>query len=121
MKTLSGGEKSYSTISLVLALWSQIQPPFRILDEFDVFMDSLNRRIALDQIINYAKVCVVKYEFLSANRVCISGTDEMLTHFFFHFQETRKFQYLFLTPLSLENLSEEKEDVNVVYFKKNEG
>lgn len=90
MKTLSGGEKSYSTISLVLALWSQIQPPFRILDEFDVFMDSLNRRIALDQIINYAK-------------------------------ETRKFQYLFLTPLSLENLSEEKEDVNVVYFKKNEG
>ena len=56
MKTLSGGEKSYSTISLVLALWSQIQPPFRILDEFDVFMDSLNRRIALDQIINYAKV-----------------------------------------------------------------
>ena len=56
MKTLSGGEKSYSTISLVLALWSQIQPPFRILDEFDVFMDSINRRIALDQIINYAKV-----------------------------------------------------------------
>ena len=56
MKTLSGGEKSYSTISLVLALWSQIHPPFRILDEFDVFMDSLNRRIALDQIISYAKV-----------------------------------------------------------------
>ena len=119
MKTLSGGEKSYSTISLVLALWSQIQPPFRILDEFDVFMDSLNRRIALDQIINYAKVCG-KIWIPSANRVCI-GTDEMLTHFFFHFQETRKFQYLFLTPLSLENLSEEKEDVNVVYFKKNEG
>ena len=50
----------------------------------------------------------------------LSGTDKMLTHFFY-FQETRKFQYLFLTPLSLENLSEEKEDVNVVYFKKNEG
>ena len=61
MKTLSGGEKSYSTISLVLALWSQIQPPFRILDEFDVFMDSLNRRIALDQIINYAKVLLRYY------------------------------------------------------------
>ena len=58
MKTLSGGEKSYSTISLVLALWSQIQPPFRILDEFDVFMDSLNRRIALDQIINYDNVII---------------------------------------------------------------
>ena len=90
MKTLSGGEKSYSTISLVLALWSQIHPPFRILDEFDVFMDNLNRRIALDHILNYAK-------------------------------ENRKFQYMFLTPLSLENLKDEKEDVNVVYFKKNEG
>ena len=60
MKTLSGGEKSYSTISLVLALWSQIHPPFRILDEFDVFMDSLNRRIALDQIISYAKVFLIQ-------------------------------------------------------------
>ena len=37
------------------------------------------------------------------------------------FQETRKFQYVFLTPLGLENLKDEKEDVNVVYFKKNEG
>merc|ERR1712218_1355 len=90
MKTLSGGEKSYSTISLVLALWAQIHPPFRILDEFDVFMDNLNRRIALDQIIRYAK-------------------------------ETRKYQYMFLTPLSLDHLKEEKEDAKVVYFKKNEG
>ena len=64
MKTLSGGEKSYSTISLVLALWSQIQPPFRILDEFDVFMDSLNRRIALDQIINYAKVYNILFIYM---------------------------------------------------------
>ena len=37
------------------------------------------------------------------------------------FQETRKFQYVFLTPLGLENLKDEKEDVNVGYFKKNEG
>ena len=37
------------------------------------------------------------------------------------FQETRKFQYVFLTPLCLENIKEEMEDVNVVYFKKNEG
>ena len=55
MKTLSGGEKSYSTISLVLALWDSMTPPFRILDEFDVFMDMVNRRIALQLIEKYAK------------------------------------------------------------------
>ena len=85
MKTLSGGEKSYSTISLVLALWSQIQPPFRILDEFDVFMDSLNRRIALDQIINYAKV--LSYSILNQLLLSFLDTssriDKMLTHIFF--------------------------------------
>lgn len=56
MKTLSGGEKSYSTISLVLSLWDVMSPPFRILDEFDVFMDMVNRRASLHQIVEYAKM-----------------------------------------------------------------
>ena len=60
IKSLSGGEKSYSrchlnllfsfswscffSVSLILALWNAMTPPFRVLDEFDVFMDALNRR-----------------------------------------------------------------------------
>lgn len=89
MKSLSGGEKSYSTVSLVLALWECIQPPFRILDEFDVFMDMVNRRIALDQMIAYAR-------------------------------DRRQFQYIFLTPLTM-NSVEASKDVNIVYLKKSEG
>ncbi len=54
MRTLSGGEKSYSTISLILALWEVMAPPFRFLDEFDVFMDALNRRLAIEQVRQYA-------------------------------------------------------------------
>lgn len=54
MRTLSGGEKSYSTISLILALWEVMAPPFRFLDEFDVFMDALNRRLAIEQVKQYA-------------------------------------------------------------------
>ena len=55
LRTLSGGEKSYSTTALILALWESMQPPFRVLDEFDVFMDMVNRTVALGQIISYAK------------------------------------------------------------------
>lgn len=34
MKSLSGGEKSFSTICLLLALWDHMLVPFRALDEF---------------------------------------------------------------------------------------
>ena len=55
LKTLSGGERSYATVSLVLALWEVTASPFRILDEFDVFMDALNRRVAVEQIGDHAR------------------------------------------------------------------
>ena len=54
IRNLSGGEKSYSSVSLILALWESMTPPFRVLDEFDVFMDSVNRRIAIQNILNFA-------------------------------------------------------------------
>ena len=56
IRSLSGGEKSYSSVSLILALWESMSPPFRILDEFDVFMDSVNRKIAISNILNFARV-----------------------------------------------------------------
>ncbi|CAO1633857.1 unnamed protein product [Sympodiomycopsis kandeliae] len=54
-KSLSGGEKSFSTVCLLLALWQAIGCPLRCLDEFDVFMDAVNRRTSMNLMVESAK------------------------------------------------------------------
>jgi hypothetical protein len=45
-KNLSGGERSFSTVALLLAMWDVTTCPIRCLDEWDVFLDLVNRKIA---------------------------------------------------------------------------
>ena len=45
MKTLSGGERSYVTVCFITALAHAISSPFHCMDEFDVFMDPVNRKV----------------------------------------------------------------------------
>ncbi|GME75681.1 unnamed protein product [Ambrosiozyma monospora] len=52
VESMSGGEKSYAQISFLLAIWQPMQSKVRGLDEFDVFMDQVNRRLALKLILN---------------------------------------------------------------------
>ncbi|OMH83679.1 Structural maintenance of chromosomes protein 6, partial [Zancudomyces culisetae] len=54
-RSLSGGEKSFTTISLLLALWDSTSCPIRALDEFDVFMDAANRSASMKMIVDSAR------------------------------------------------------------------
>ncbi|KAG5518156.1 hypothetical protein PMAC_003342 [Pneumocystis sp. 'macacae'] len=54
-KGLSGGEKSFSTVCLLLSIWEAMGSPIRCLDEFDVFMDAINRRISISMMIDAAR------------------------------------------------------------------
>eukprot|EP00283_Hemiselmis_rufescens_P009720 CAMPEP_0173420232 /NCGR_PEP_ID=MMETSP1357-20121228/1809_1 /TAXON_ID=77926 /ORGANISM="Hemiselmis rufescens, Strain PCC563" /LENGTH=1160 /DNA_ID=CAMNT_0014383007 /DNA_START=59 /DNA_END=3537 /DNA_ORIENTATION=- len=51
-KELSGGERSISTLCLVLALAQASETPLVVLDEFDVFMDEANRATSLLILVN---------------------------------------------------------------------
>jgi chromosome segregation ATPase len=55
LKSLSGGERSFSTVAFLLSLWSIVESPILFLDEFDVFMDQINRNLAMDLIVASAK------------------------------------------------------------------
>lgn len=44
---LSGGERSYSTVAFLYALWQCMDFPFYFLDEFDVYMVSCNQNLEL--------------------------------------------------------------------------
>ena len=53
-KQLSGGERSYTTLSFTLAMNELSESPFCAMDEWDVFMDTVHRKVSLDKMMDYA-------------------------------------------------------------------
>lgn len=52
--TLSGGERTTTTVALLLALWRAVETPLRVLDEIDVFMDEAAREQAMEMLLSAA-------------------------------------------------------------------
>ena len=73
-KTLSGGEKSFSTVCMLLALWEAMGSPIRCLDEFDVFMDSVNRDMSMKMMIACARQAVGR-QFILITPQSMGGVD----------------------------------------------
>ncbi|GMF20972.1 unnamed protein product [Phytophthora lilii] len=77
MKELSGGERSYTQVSLLLALGESIECPFRVMDEFDVFMDSVNRDMTIQLLVKAAKKDGKKqFIFVTPNDLSISSREQ---------------------------------------------
>ncbi|XP_014245802.1 structural maintenance of chromosomes protein 6 [Cimex lectularius] len=53
--TLSGGERSFSMVAFIMALWNNMESPFFFMDEFDVFMDEVNRKLIMELLMTHAR------------------------------------------------------------------
>ena len=53
--SLSGGEKSFATLCLLLTLWNVVPSAIRCIDEFDVFMDAINRKKSIQLLLEAAR------------------------------------------------------------------
>jgi len=88
LRGLSGGERSFVMTCFILSLWHLIESPFCCLDEFDVFMDHINRQQCLDMLLNVSKAQAT---------------------------ETSR-QFIILSPLNLAQWNLTKENVNILHL-----
>ncbi|XP_011076383.1 structural maintenance of chromosomes protein 6B isoform X1 [Sesamum indicum] len=75
---LSGGERSFSTLCFALALHEMTEAPFRAMDEFDVFMDAVSRKISLDAIVDFALSHGSQWIFITPHDISMVKHDERI-------------------------------------------
>ncbi|KAG6659254.1 structural maintenance of chromosomes protein 6B-like isoform X1 [Carya illinoinensis] len=77
-KGLSGGERSFSTLCFALALHEMTEAPFRAMDEFDVFMDAVSRKISLDTLVDFALAQGSQWVFITPHDVSMVKQGERI-------------------------------------------
>uniref|UniRef100_A0A803NUB0 RecF/RecN/SMC N-terminal domain-containing protein n=1 Tax=Cannabis sativa TaxID=3483 RepID=A0A803NUB0_CANSA len=75
IKGLSGGERSFSTLCFTLALHDMIEAPFRAMDEFDVFMDAVSRKISLETLVDFALIQGSQWIFITPHDIRCDPVD----------------------------------------------
>ncbi|XP_058980598.1 structural maintenance of chromosomes protein 6-like [Musca domestica] len=75
-KSLSGGERSYSTVAFLISLWSCVDHPFYFLDEYDVFTDEVNREYMTRLLIDEGRKRPLRqYSFLTPQDMALMSED----------------------------------------------
>ncbi|CAA0401302.1 unnamed protein product [Arabidopsis thaliana] len=75
---LSGGERSFSTLCFTLALQNMTEAPIRAMDEFDVFMDAVCRKISLDTLIDFALKQGSQWMFITPHDISMVKSHEKI-------------------------------------------
>ncbi|RCI11526.1 hypothetical protein L249_7482 [Ophiocordyceps polyrhachis-furcata BCC 54312] len=104
-KTLSGGEKSFSSICMLLSVWEAIGSPIRCLDEFDVFMDNVNRAISTNML--------VSNELFKFFRDWTGNADENHRQVDAARRSVSR-QYILITPNAIEGRARLDKDVKII-------
>ena len=76
LTSLSGGERSKTLVCLINALWDVQHPPFRCLDEWDVFLDAIARKNMEGMLVETALRTDKQYFFISPQGSIFSGLSE---------------------------------------------
>ncbi|KAG7554503.1 P-loop containing nucleoside triphosphate hydrolase [Arabidopsis suecica] len=75
---LSGGERSFSTLCFALALHNMTEAPIRAMDEFDVFMDAVSRKISLDTLVDFALEQGSQWMFITPHDISMVKSHEKI-------------------------------------------
>ncbi|MEM3642163.1 MAG: hypothetical protein QXH37_09610 [Candidatus Bathyarchaeia archaeon] len=67
--TQSGGERTTSTMSFLLALQQHVRSPFRAVDEYDIHMDPKNRELIAKMLVSIVKNANVQYIIITPSQI----------------------------------------------------
>ncbi len=64
LRSLSGGERSFTTLAFLLALAEVTHNPIRVFDEIDVFQDAANRRASFKTLVKHCSEYLSDKQFI---------------------------------------------------------
>ena len=67
--TQSGGERTTSTMSFLLALQQHVRSPFRAVDEYDIHMDPKNREMIARMLLSMIKEATAQYIIITPSQI----------------------------------------------------